>query len=369
MRRFTELIRIAIGRKEGFDAVPTPDEWASLVETARKQALTGVAFAAIERLPRDQRPPRDIILGMFMQAQRVEKGNMRLTEASVRIAERLSSDGFHACILKGQGNAVIYPEHLRRRRMSGDVDVWTLPVGVGEKDADDAIREVIAYIHRYTPGTKATYHHIDFPAVKDVEIEVHYRPAFLYTPYRNRRLQRWFLDKAQEQFRNKVSTDCGTFAMPTREFNIVFQLCHIYKHIFEEGVGLRQLMDYYYVLTNSKRNVREEQDAVRIIRSSGMHRFARAVMWVMQEVFGMEDEFLYTAPDPDAGRLLLEEIEATGNFGHMDTRFGDKSGESNWHRIVRVVGYDLKFFRYYPEEVIWNPLFKLYHWWWRKRMN
>ena len=36
--------------------------------------------------------------------------------------------------------------------------------------------------------------------------------------------------------------------IPTVEFNIIFQLTHIYSHLMNEGIGLRQLLDYYYVL-------------------------------------------------------------------------------------------------------------------------
>ena len=36
--------------------------------------------------------------------------------------------------------------------------------------------------------------------------------------------------------------------IPTVEFNIIFQLTHIYSHLMNEGIGLRQLVDYYYVL-------------------------------------------------------------------------------------------------------------------------
>ena len=369
MKRFIELLLIAIGRKDRFDVAPTEEEWESLIETANKQTMIGVAFSAIERLPKEQRPPRDTIIRQYMFVQHIETRNEKLTESCVKMIKHLHSNGFEACILKGQGNALLYPEHLRKRRMSGDIDVWTLPKGYKEKGELESIRMVIDHVHKLTPGTKATYHHIDFPAMKNVETEVHYRPAFLYTPYRNRRLQQWFLENSEEQFRNVVNTQYGEIIMPTREFNMVFQLCHIYKHLFEEGVGLRQLMDYYYVLKNTPINTEKQQDALMIIRRSGMLNFAKAVMWVMQEVFGLEKEFQYVEPDEKVGRLLLEEIEATGNFGQMDTRFGDKSNESNWHRIVRVVGYDMKFFRYYPEEVLWNPLFKLYHWYWRRKMN
>ena len=40
----------------------------------------------------------------------------------------------------------------------------------------------------------------------------------------------------------------GEIAIPTVEFNLIFQLTHIYAHLMNEGIGLRQLLDYYYVL-------------------------------------------------------------------------------------------------------------------------
>lgn len=369
MRQFIELILIAIGRKDRFDTAPTEEEWEALAVTAHKQALVGVAFSAIERLPASQRPPREVILSLYMCVQRIERNNAKLNEASVRTVRNLRRDGFGACVLKGQGNAMLYPEHLRKRRMGGDVDVWVLPDGFESGRVDDAVSHVVKYVRRFSPGSEATYHHIDFPVMKDVAIEVHYRPAFLYTPYRNKRLQRWFLENAERQFQNTRSNEFGEMAVPTREFNIVFQLCHIYKHFFEEGVGLRQLMDYYYVLMSTPVDANCQRDAVSIIRRSGMSRFARAVMWVLHEVFGMESEYMYVEADAKAGRLLLGEIDLRGNFGHMDTRFGDKSKETSIHRMLRVVCYDMRFFSCFPEEVLWIPFFKIRHWFWRRRMN
>ena len=34
----------------------------------------------------------------------------------------------------------------------------------------------------------------------------------------------------------------------TASFNVIYQLCHLYHHFFDEGIGLRQIIDYYYGL-------------------------------------------------------------------------------------------------------------------------
>lgn len=65
----------------------------------------------------------------------------------------------------------------------------------------------------------------------------------------NKKLQRWFAKEQEAQFDNKISLSDGEdISVPTTEFNLVYQLLHIYRHLFGEGIGLRQLMDYYMVL-------------------------------------------------------------------------------------------------------------------------
>ena len=53
----------------------------------------------------------------------------------------------------------------------------------------------------------------------------------------------------EEQFSHRVMLgEQGEIAIPTVEFNLIFQLTHIFSHLMNEGIGLRQLVDYYYVL-------------------------------------------------------------------------------------------------------------------------
>ena len=56
----------------------------------------------------------------------------------------------------------------------------------------------------------------------------------------------WF---AMQQYRG-TANGVGAVAIPTLSFNIVYQLYHLYHHYFYEDVGLRQIVDYYYVILN-----------------------------------------------------------------------------------------------------------------------
>lgn len=164
----------------------------------------------------------------------------------------------------------------------------------------------------------------------------------------------------------KLPEVVGTVAVPTLEMNRIYVLLHIYRHLFDEGIGLRQLLDYYFILVQPCTE-NERQTAVRQLKQLGMYRFARAVMYVEQEVFGLDEEHLLVQPSEFYGRRLLEEIMLAGNFGQYDLRIKRQKDETHWHKFNRKVTRNFHFLTDYPEEVIWSPLFKMWHYQWRKR--
>ena len=124
-------------------------------------------------------------------------------------------------------------------RTPGDIDIWV--------EGED--KRVISFVRSISPHEKACYHHIEFPSYKGVEVEVHYRPSFLLCFWHNRKLQKYYERVKEQQFSHRVMLgEQGEIAIPTAEFNLIFQLTHIYSHLMNEGIGLRQLVDYYYVL-------------------------------------------------------------------------------------------------------------------------
>ena len=147
---------------------------------------------------------------------------------------------------------------------------------------------------------------------------------------------------------------------PTLAFNRVYILVHIYRHLFHEGIGLRQLLDYYFVLQQGFTE-EERTETMRTLRSLRMQRFTEAVMWVLQEVFAMDERYLLTTPNEEEGRFLLSEIMMAGNFGHYDERIKRSEKVTEWDLFRRRVGRNMRFVRSYPSEVLWAPLFKLWH--------
>ena len=235
---FFDFLRFCIGSaKEIPDSLKETD-WKELYAIAKKQCLVGVLFDGIKKLPAEHvGMKKEILLQWMAESQMLEKANVRLNDAVIQVSEWFRKKGFRTCILKGQGNALLYPNPYSRT--PGDIDIW---VEGGDK-------RVISFVRSISPHEKACYHHIEFPSYKGVEVEVHYRPSFLLCFWHNRKLQKYYERVKEEQFSHRVMLgEQGEIAISTVEFNLIFQLTHIYAHLMNEGIGLRQLLDYYYVL-------------------------------------------------------------------------------------------------------------------------
>lgn len=183
----------------------------------------------------------------------------------------------------------------------------------------------------------------------------------MFNPFTNNKVQRWIQDNKNFQMCN-YQKELG-FNHPTISFNLVFSLIHIYRHLFSEGIGLRQLMDYYYILRHS--TVEERKNAFNILDSFGVGKFVGAVMYVMRRVYGMESSILMCEPNEKQGAKLLEEIVRGGNFGQYDDRIKRIGAHQRWKRGWETLKRDVRFIKDYPSEVIWMPLWKIWHWGWR----
>ena len=151
---------------------------------------------------------------------------------------------------------------------------------------------------------------------------------------------------------------------PTIRFNLVFSLIHIYRHVFQEGIGLRQIMDYYYILIHS--TIDDRSEAFDTIKTLGLDKFIAAVMYIERKVFNIDKSFLICEPNDKEGKFLLGEILRGGNFGHFDDRNTFVSADKRFKRGLYNVKRNFRYFKSYPTEVMWMPMWKVWHWGWRK---
>ena len=343
-----ELLQVAVGTRKKLSVSLTTDEWNVLFKLLKKQALLGVGFEAICQLPVEQRPPKQLFLQGYVQTEFIKKQNNLLNKRVLELRNIMKGMKIPYCILKGQGVGLLYPNP--EYRQPGDIDVWC-----------DCPRELLLEKvgKRYLLGDKVI-HHADVGFFKDISVDLHYVPTWLYTPWYNRTLLEFFSKEKNVQMNHLNEKE---FCSPTIKFNLVYSMMHMFRHLFEEGIGLRQFMDYYYIILHSTEWERKE--AIEVIKKIGKTRFLGAVMYVLQEVFLLNKKYLLVKPNPELGQFLMDEIWIGGNFGYHDNRV--QKSKSYLDSIRKRLGRQLRFYSFAPSEVLCSPFWKTWHYCWRQK--
>lgn len=366
---FFELIRVSLGTQDSLSRPPSREEWAELYSMSKKQSLVGICFAGLQKLynkdnpePSTHNPQPDSTqnqapitqnldevqyLTWMGMAAKIQQRNEVVNRQCGELTERFREDGFDVVVLKGQSCAKRYGT-LAGLRQSGDIDAWVS----GSRE------EIKTYITKNYHVGEVIYNHAHVAVFPDTEVEVHFTPSWLYSPFRNRRLQEWFRGfQVSCDFKFQEGDE---FKSPSVEFDLVYLMLHAYRHLMHEGLGLRQVMDYYFVLCTQY----DDENSKKTLSSLGLMKFAGAIMYVIKVVFGLDEKYMICEPDRARGERLLHEIMRGGNMGRGD----DRTGKSKTHvgYFWEHVSRQWSFMRDYPSEVLWSPLWKAWHYYARK---
>ena len=297
-------------------------------------------------------------------------------------------------------------------------------------------------------------------SLDSVSVELHFFPCSMNNPIYHARLQKWFRRYADLQCSHIVGLPdgAGDIAIPTTAFNVIYQLTHLYHHFFDEGIGMRQIIDYFLVVNDFSKNVFLDTDfsnhavnfsnhpvplskegstfspspsssgsgdvtapsrcseplrskdggpskvspdcagwdrrgvsgdiasdasvisafttdssastalvvVQRELKYLGLWKFAGAVMYVLKEVLGLSEDKMIVPVDEKRGRLLLAEILDGGNFGRHFTKYAGFTHQSMGKKYFLKIWRNMHFVRYYPAEALCEPLFRTWHFFWRK---
>ena len=246
------FLNYCLGKKVDMSMVVAKIDWRQLYTFASRQALLGFCFDGIERLTKEfseelkQNPMgRDLLMTWMGKAQQIRRQNMKVNAVAGKLYSKFREDGLRCCILKGQGNALMYPNPYSRT--PGDIDVWI-----------DASRErIMEYAQKkFELGDNIRLQHLE-TSLDGVPVELHFFPCSMNNPFYHARLQKWFRRNADLQCSHIVGLPdgAGDIAIPTTAFNVIYQLTHLYHHFFDEGIGMRQIIDYFLVVNDFSKNV------------------------------------------------------------------------------------------------------------------
>ena len=249
---FFAFLKYCLGYKENMSRVIAGMNWQELYSFASKQALLGLCFEGIERLGEEypeelKRNPigRELLMTWMGKAQQIHRQNMKVNAVASKLFSMLREDGMRCCVLKGQGNALMYPNPYSRT--PGDIDVWI-----------DASRErIMEYAQKkFELEDDIRLQHLE-TSLDGVPVELHFFPCSMNNPIYHARLQKWFRRNADLQCSHivRLPDGAGDIAIPTIAFNVVYQLTHLYHHFFDEGIGMRQIIDYFLVVNDFSKNV------------------------------------------------------------------------------------------------------------------
>lgn len=234
------LIRVGlrVDALNGGFVFPELDErgWEALKALSEKQAVSGIVLDGLNQTINDK--GKNKIAGrtdaewwtLFIttwigETAVIRQQNLLLNQRTVEVARLFDKAGIRNCILKGQGNAMYYPES--QSRMPGDIDIW---VDMGRE-------ETMAFVRRLCPEAKGCEHHIDMPIFADATVEVHFKPRYLFSPKHNRAFDQYVERHRDEQFEHLVKLDGqDKICVPTAEFNLVYLLTHMMGHFVEDGI-------------------------------------------------------------------------------------------------------------------------------------
>ena len=370
------LVRLAIHPMEGIPEVLAKEaiQWEKVLEEANKQSLAGIAFSGVQVLNASETIKgssslisKSLFANWFMETEQIKEDNLRVNKRTAQVCRNFSREGFRVSVMKGQGNALLYGEELSLLRSSGDIDVWV----------EGGFRRVYDYVMKAAPTTHISEKDIAFNAFSDTEVEVHYRPLVMRNPFRNRRLQAFFASQAEACFSNRAQLrtigvggegSLMDVVITTTSFNLVHQLAHIHRHLFAVGMGLRHMMDYYFQLVHAEKTLSQEQkdEVVRVVKSIGLERLAKALSWILSEQLGLPPSCQLWKPCKEDGEFLLEDIMKTGNFGHGEESLlvGIQSG--GIVSLLNVIKHNLALSRFDRTDWFWGPLYRIYYFFWRK---
>lgn len=348
---FFEIIKVSLGNKTELSKAPSVKEWYCIYDESEKQAIAGIVFEGVQKLPKEQWPPQDLLFEWIGLYEQIRQQNKVVDKQTAEIWNQLKRDGLDAAILKGQGIATLYGE-LAPYRQSGDIDIWV----------KGGYQKVCEYVQRTLPTEDLAYHRFHYAYLGDTEVELHHRPTLMRNLIDDRKLSRWYNSFGADSF---VYLEDKGFAVPSLEFNRIFILTHIYRHFLFEGIGLRQVMDYYFVLRTIENGELKNESYAHTLNELRLTRFAEAMMWILHTHFGLEEKYLICGMNEKEGRFVLSEIEQTGNFGRGETRYK----YLYFLKLRKLISHGSHLIRHYPSEVLWTPIWLVYHkvWKWRRK--
>ena len=318
-------------------------EWYEFLQYCNRQGIVGIVFDGLQRA--NLKINHNLLYQWISSSEIIKQQDNVVNKRVSQIVGFFNDKGYRSCILKGQANGLMYPRP--EVRVPGDIDIWV----------EGKAEEIIKLVQSVIPKAEYSLHHIKMPVFKEVSVEVHYRPANLQRRKYDNILQQYVAFVAEKQFTHKEKLDGIEIGTLTDGFNALYQILHMYGHFFSTRNSFKQFIDYYYLL---KKGIPPEakDECLRVFKELHLTKYVTGIMWIMKEVLGLDENFLIGEVSEKEGRLILQESFRYGSFSN-----------TTWRSVIEQTMANARIISHYPVEVIYSPVYLVWHQWWKLKMK
>lgn len=353
------LLRMGLGTSipEKEDQRPfaalTADQWAQLGEMALEQGVLGIFVDGVERLGDSSTEATQTLskrqklewIGVVLQ--NYEAGNMKQLVVIDTIQKLWAESGIRMMLMKGMAMGTYYPEP--KHRSPGDIDCYLF----NEDDNENLLRTQADAYKKGNDLAQSWADNVDEGWYKHSQI--HYQGElienhqyFVHTREgkSSKRLNQVLVDSLKDAEFNRLP---GTGALlPPPMFNALFLTYHAMTHFLEEGLKLKQVLDWAMFLKRDGDKV-DWQAFYGICDKFHMRRFADVCTDIaVNYLYVNLNDNRISAKSPYTEKVLKS------TFYDKDYVFSSgQSGWANrWHIVRNLIKYRWKYHQIYQHSVI-----------------
>ena len=306
-------------------------ELESVLQEAEKQTVAPLVFEAMERAKVTL--PRKVVLRQMVLRQQAVQQNRKMDGEAVALARLLQEHDVDYVVVKGQVVATCYPHP--ELRQAGDIDFFC------DKENYDKAVETITKAWGIDFKEKTVFHEgFDH---QGVSLEMHHTLVHFYNTQKDAYWTQLLKDTPTTTVTiegQDINTLCPTL-------HTLYVWLHLFNHLLELGVGLRQFCDWAMLLHHYRNEI--DHEAIRQhLKRLGLEKAYRACGCILVDELGLpSEEFSYplTAADRRYARRILDVVFYRGNMG----KYNKRSGFHGWRHQLESAGIKTShFLKFYP---------------------
>lgn len=322
---FLTLLRAGLWEKDAKLSEYGDMDFNEVYRYADEQSVLGLVAAGLEHAT-NAKVPQEIALAFAGFALQLEHRNIAMNLFLSELISLFQKKGINTLLVKGQGIAQCYERPLWRS--AGDVDLL-----IDESNYFKA-KQLLDSISEYGKNgsvKEQNSKHREY-GIKNWTVELHGTlHSNLSTPIDNAidSLQEYIFKERRFRTWNNNET---YILLPNANEDVVIIFCHILQHLFQGGVGLRQICDLCRLLWTYKETIKQSLLQKRL-RSMRLLSEWKVFASIAVDKLGMPLEAmpLYDDRYKEKANIIMDYIMRVGNFGHNK----DKSYTKEHSVIIR----------------------------------